>query len=483
MSFSPSAITASTQAASNWTRRQWLRAGAFGTLGLSLPQMLSIEAQSVAAGTQAASGRKARAKNVLLLVEHGGMSHLDTWDPKPDVPSEQRTPFDLVPTSTPGERFTELLTHTAKISDKIAVVRGMRHVQRNDDHGRGMQYVLSGQSPGGPVEYPDMGSVASYVLGSASEYLPAYVQLPATSEFAHMTKSGFLPSSYSAFKATARDAADPAWKVSGMQRNPELTDDRLGQRRTLLAALNQNRTLAHDRNSAAIDTFHQQAATLLTSSQAAKAFDLSTETPKMRERYGAGHRGACYLLGRKLIEAGVRFATIDVRWPSMPGQPGGGNLNWDHHDHIYAKDTCELPGASGAGAGRYGIAHWVMMGSLDRAYSTLITDLDERGLLDETLVVMVTEFGRTPKINKHGGRDHWPDAYSIVFAGAGVRGGQIIGATDRQGAFVADKPHSPDDYAATIYDKLGINREKPLYTQEQRPMFLAHTGTPIPELF
>ncbi|WP_425618651.1 DUF1501 domain-containing protein [Anatilimnocola sp. NA78] len=462
--------------ATAWTRRQWLQAGAFGALGLSLPQMLQLQASG-------ASGRVGKAKNVLLLVEHGGLSHVDTWDPKPEVASEQRTPFDLVPTSTPGERFTELLTHTAKISDKIAVVRGMHHIQRNDDHGKGMQYVLSGHSPGGPVEYPDLGAVASYVLGSACEFLPSYVQLPATSEFAHMTKSGFLPTSYGAFKATARDASDPNWKVSGMQRNPELSDERLGQRRALLSALNQNPTLARDRTTAAIDTFHDQAATLLTSPAAAKAFDLSTETPKMREQYGAGHRGACYLLGRKLIESGVRFVTIDTRWPKMPGEVGGGNLNWDHHDHIYAKETCELPGASGAGAGRYGIGHWYMMGSLDRAYSTLITDLEQRGLLDETLVCLVTEFGRTPKINKHGGRDHWPDAYSIVFAGAGIRGGQIIGATDRQGAFVTDNPHSPDDYAATIYDKLGINRDKPLYTQEQRPMFLAHTGKPIAELF
>lgn len=462
--------------AQDWTRRNWLQAGAFGALGLSLPRLLQLEAH-------AANSRKAHAKNVLLLIEHGGMSHVDTWDPKPDAPSEQRTPFDLVPTSTPGERFTELLSHTAKISDKIAVIRGMRHLQRNDDHGRGMQYILSGHSPGGPVTYPDLGSVAAFVLGSACEYLPSYVQLPATSEFAHVTTPGFLPASYGAFKATARDASDPQWKVSGMQRNPELSDERLGQRRTLLSALNQSPTLARERTTAAIDVFHQQAATLLTSPQAAKAFDLSTETPKTRDQYGEGHRGASYLLGRKLIEAGVRFVTIDVRWPQMPGKPGGGNLNWDHHDHIYAKDTCELPGAAGGGAGRYGIGHWVMMGSLDRAYSTLILDLEQRGLLDETLVCLVTEFGRTPKINKSLGRDHWPDAYSIVFAGAGIRGGQIVGATDRQGAQVVDNPHSPDDYAATVLEKLGINRAKPLYAADLRPMFLAPDGRPIAELF
>ena len=139
---------------------------------------------------------------------------------------------------------------------------------------------------------------------------------------------------------------------------------------------------------------------------------------------------------------------------------GGGNLNWDHHDHIYAKGTCELPGATGAGAGRYGIGHWVMMGSVDRAFSALINDLDQRGLLAETLVCFVTEFGRTPKINKAQGRDHWTHAYSIVFAGAGVRGGQVIGRTDRDGGYVVDQPYTPEDYAGTIYEKLGIDRVK-----------------------
>ena len=457
-----------------WTRRQWIQAGAFGTLGLSLPHMLGLQAH--AAG-------KAKAKNVLLLVEHGGLSHVDTWDPKPDAPVEHRTPFDLVPTKTPGFYFTELLQKTAAISDKIAVVRGMRHVKRVDDHPRGMQFILSGEAPGGPVEMPDLGTVASYTLGSDCRYLPNYIQLPATSEMAHMTRSGFLPAAHSVFKATARDASEPGWQVSGMQRNPNLDATRVDERRQLLSGLNKNPILAQDRGASAVDVFHDKAALLLQSDAASKAFDLTTESPKTREQYGPGHRGACYLLGRKLIEAGVRFVTIDVRWPSGPDYPKGGNLNWDHHDHIYAKESCELPGAGGGGAGRYGIGHWVMTGSLDQAYSTLILDLEQRGLLAETLVCLVTEFGRTPKVNKHSGRDHWPDAYSIAFAGAGVPGGQVIGATDKQGAFVQDNPYAPEDYAATIYEKLGINREKPLYTPEQRPIFIAHTGKPMRELF
>lgn len=456
----------------DWNRRQWLQAGACGALGLSLPSWLALEANAKAP-------KRARAKNVLLLVEHGGMSHVDTWDPKPDAAAEHRTPFSLVPTKTPGVRFTELLSKTAQISDRLAVVRGMRHVTRIDDHPRGMQYMLSGEAPGGPIEMPDMGSMAAHLLGTECNYLPPYIQLPSTSEFAQLTKTGYLPPGNSVFKVTVPDASDPKWKVPGLSLQSSLNEQRLTDRRGLLESLNSEHVLNGTRPASALDTFYQQAANILLSTQAAKVFDLSDEPQTVRDQYGAGHRGACYLLGRRMIEAGVRFVTIDVRWPTSEKTPKAGNLNWDHHDHIYAKETCMLPGAGGGGAGRYGIGHWVMMGSLDQAYSTLILDLEQRGLLDETLVCLVTEFGRTPKLNKHQGRDHWPDAYSIVFAGAGIPGGQIIGETDRQGAYVQANPHAPEDYAATVYEFLGIDREKPVYTPEKRPMFLAHKGVPI----
>ena len=231
-----------------------------------------------------------------------------------------------------------------------------------------------------------------------------------------------------------------------------------------------------------MDRFYEQAFDTLTNSAVTKAFDLHTESPAVRERYGEGHRGACYLVGRKLIESGVRFVTVDTRWPFSPQVPRGTNLNWDHHDHIYADKTCELPGASGAGAGRYGIGHWVMMGSVDRAFSALIEDLHHSGLLDETLVCFVSEFGRTPRINKFQGRDHWTHAYSMVFAGAGVRGGQVIGQSDRDGGYVVAHAHTPEDYASTIYEKLGINRDRPLYTETNRPIYFGHLGEPISEL-
>ncbi|MFT7639191.1 MAG: hypothetical protein ACI9G1_000922, partial [Pirellulaceae bacterium] len=193
-------------------------------------------------------------------------------------------------------------------------------------------------------------------------------------------------------------------------------------------------------------------------------------------------RGQCYLLGRRLIEQGVRFVTIDVREPLTDKTPGGSNLNWDHHDYIYTTGTCNLPGAGGGGRGRYGIGTWWMMGSVDQAFAALIRDMDDRGLLDDTLVCFVTEFGRTPKINKAQGRDHWTGAYSIAMAGAGVPGGQVIGASDRHGGYVTKNAYTPNDYAATIYHKLGLDLGKPLRTADDRPIFIAADGTPIKEV-
>jgi hypothetical protein len=232
-----------------------------------------------------------------------------------------------------------------------------------------------------------------------------------------------------------------------------------------------------------MDRFYEQAHNMLTSPRVAAAFNLQGEPARVREQYGSGHRGACYLVGRKLIEAGVRFVTVDVRWPHAADLPGGFNLNWDHHDYMYNPGSCGTIRNAAGGEGRYGIGHWVMMGSTDTAFAALIEDLDQRGLLSETLVCFVTEFGRTPRLNRFQGRDHWTNAYSIVFAGAGVRGGQIVGRSDRDGGYVMDQPHTPEDYAATVYEKLGIDRQRPLYTANRRPIYLGHEGEAIRELF
>jgi hypothetical protein len=324
--------------------------------------------------------------------------------------------------------------------------------------------------------------VAVNRLGSANRALPPYVMVPGNHEQAAEARSGFLPASTRAFKTGGRDLSDPAWRVGALLPREENQGTRLHSRQHLLQQVDSQLMSAGRLPVAGIDSYFEQAFATLTSPEVTRAFDLRNEPDRVRASYGAGHRGACYLVGRKLIEAGVRFVTVDVRWPLTGETPMGSNLNWDHHDYIYAQRTCNLPGASGAGAGRYGIGHWSMMGSTDHAFAALIDDMDQRGLLAETLVCFVTEFGRTPRLNQYQGRDHWTDAYSIAMAGAGTPGGQVIGSSDREGGRVVSDPHTPEDYAATVYAKLGIDRAVPLYTSSNRPVYL-HDGEPIREIF
>lgn len=456
------------------SRRDVLRLSAAGVLGLTLPQCLAVARETA---------RKAAAKNVLVIYEQGGLSHMDTWDPKPEQVSDDRSPYKPISTKVPGIQFTELLPLTGQIADKLCVVRSMHHARGGADaHPNGTQYALSGAHPAAAsLTMPDIGSVVSHLIGSDCKYLPPYIMVPGNHEQAAETRTGFLPAGTKVFKTGGSDLSDPAWKIAGIVARPENQGDRSAGRHDLRAALDAHQSSARPGlDVQGMDRFYDQAFDMLTSSRVTEAFDLKRESTKVRDAYGAGHRGACYLVGRKLIEAGVRFVTVDTRWPLTKETPKGGNLNWDHHDHIYARGTCELPGATGAGAGRYGIGDWVMMGSVDRAFSALIADMDTRGLLAETLVCFVSEFGRTPKINKAKGRDHWTHAYSIVFAGAGVPGGQVIGRTDREGGYVTDTPYTPEDYAQTIYAKLGLDRDKPLYTSSNRPVFYGHTGKPIP---
>ncbi len=457
------------------SRRDIFRFGAASVLGLSLPNLVKLQARD--------AQRSGRAKNVLVILEQGGLSHIDTWDPKPEVVADHRSPHRPIATSVPGTHFTDLLPRTARIAHKLAVVRSMHHAKPGaNGHPDGTQYILSGAHPNGALEMPDLGSVAGHLLGSACTHLPPYIMVPGNNEQAGSTRTGFLPASTRVFKTGGRDLSDPAWRVDALLPRPENARQRLDDRQRLLRAVDGG--FAADSNAlGGMDRFYQQAHDMLTSPRVAAAFNLQNEPAPIRARYGAGHRGACYLVGRKLIEAGVRFVTVDVRWPFTPNLPGGFNLNWDHHDYMYNAGSCGTIRNAAGGEGRYGIGHWVMMGSTDTAFAALVDDLDQRGLLDDTLVCFVTEFGRTPRLNRFQGRDHWTNAYSIVFAGAGVRGGQIIGRSDRDGGYVANQPHTPEDYAATVYEKLGIDRQRPLYTANRRPIYLGHEGEAIRELF
>lgn len=453
-------------------RRRALQIGSAGVLGMSLPHWLAMEAKATT------DDGKPAAKNVLVILEQGGMSHMDTWDPKPEAPSDHRSPFKPISTSASGIQFTELLANTSRVAHKLTVVRSMFHAKAGaNGHPDGTQYMLSGSHPSSPFEMPDIGCIATKILGSECRDLPPYIMVPGNDEQNASARTGFLPAASRVFKTGGDDVSSPKWKVADLLPRGENSGLRFNSRRQMLATLDQRFSTNHDIEG--MDRFYSQAFETLTSRGVESAFDLATESASTRELYGRGHRGACYLVGRKLIEAGVRFVTVDVRWPYSEEIPGGFNLNWDHHDLIYTSGSCGTIRDKAGGEGRYGIGHWVMMGSTDRAFAALIEDMDQRGLLADTLVCFITEFGRTPKLNKFGGRDHWTDAYSIVFAGAGVPGGKIVGRTDNEGGYVLDDPHTPEEYASTIYEKLGIDRSKPLYTAANRPVLFGHAGEPI----
>jgi hypothetical protein len=435
--------------------------------------------------------RKVKAKQVLVLFEQGGVSHIDTWDPKPEAPSEHRSPFKPVATNVPGIFVTELLAKTSQLMDKLAIVRSMIQPTPGigNSHPKGSQYIFSGEAPGGPEEMPDISSVVSHVLGSSARHLPSNILVPGGSEQVASSTVGFLPPAHKPFK-TGGNPCDPNWTVPNLGLVGGIDADRFRDRTDLLSNLDVGIPGAgRVKDAVALKSLREQAEDMLTNPATRKAFDLKSEPDAVRETYGTGHRGQCYLLARKLIESGVRYVTVDCREPGNSfrdgkavSYSGGGNMNWDHHDAIYSESHTNIPNG-GAGSGRFGIGTWPMMGSTDQALSALITDLDQRGLLAETLVCFVTEFGRTPKINERQGRDHWVHAFSFMLAGAGVPGGQVIGETDADGAYVtSSSAFTIDDYAATIYEKLGIDRHQPIYTPANRPILLARKGTPIAEL-
>lgn len=467
-------------------------------LGLGLTAGATGLASAAAGSAAEANTRGGRARHVLIVLEQGGLSHIDTWDPKPDTITEHRSPFKPIATSVPGIQFTELLAKTSRHADKLAVVRSMCH--RQTGHGEATAFMLQGVEPGGPLSMPDLGTAAAQLIGTPCAYLPPYVMIPGNGEQSSNASPGFLSESLKAFKTGGRDLSDPQWRMRDFALLDGIDGRRLSDRRDLLSNLDiglmpvrpglestrpggpSPSGYSPDSTSQDINRMFDQAFNLLTNPRTSAAFDLQAEPDSIRDNYGRGHRGQCYLLARRLIEEGVRFVVLDVREPETPQTPGGFNLNWDHHDLIYTNGSCGTVRNKAGGEGRYGIAHWVMMGSTDQAFAALLGDLHQRGLLDETLVCFVSEFGRTPRINQFQGRDHWSNAYSIAFAGAGVRGGQVIGSSDRDGGYVQDRPTTPMDYAATVYDFLGIDSSQPVYTRDARPVFLAKEGRPIREL-
>jgi hypothetical protein len=422
-----------------WSRRDFLRVGALAPFGLSLGSLLAAEKSAV---------KRSRAKSVLLVFLGGGISHHDTFDLKPDALEEIRGKYKGIPSTIPGLHVGELLPKMAKTMNKVCLVRSQQH--GNDHHETATNWVLSGRfgSPFG--DHPAMGAVVAQQTGF-SGVVPPYVAVPRNPSFTwELGKSAWLGGRYESFKAGDPNAKD--FKVRDLSLPKDVTPKTLERRATLLKAVDS--LGAHVQGSdqiATYDEFHQKAAQMVLSPQAQSAFDVESESERLRDTYGRHEFGQSCLLARRLVENGVRFVTVNY-------------AGWDHHAKIFEGLDKKLP-------------------QFDQGFSALIDDMTERGLLKDTLVVCMGEFGRTPKINKDAGRDHWGHAGVMMFAGAGVRGGKIIGATDKTGSQVTDRPVSPADVCWTVYEALGIEPNRELRTPEGRPVAILDQGATIHELY
>lgn len=473
-------------------RRRWLQDISLGILGGGWAPWW--------AATAMAQSRAAPARNVLVVYEEGGISQMDTWDPKPEAPADHRSPYEPIATNVPGVHFTSLMPMLSRHADKLSVVRSMTttrvagHIEGCLEFFKGYRFdsPLFGIAPNNfrSHRFPDIGSVATELLGSDCRELPGYVFCPGANLPNHVSNTGFLPAGRAPWKlgtkSLGENLADPNWRVRSLEQVPGLDGARMETRRELLSQL--DRTASQAIPAESIARYQQHAFDLLTSDKVQRALSLRDEPESVLDRYGRDHRGRCYLLGRKLIEAGVRFVTVTVIQPPElvgrrgTGEPNGVFLNWDHHEGIYFPGPCGGPQAM-SNSERYGLSHPVMMPSLDRSLSALLEDMDQRGLLAETLVCFITEMGRTPRLNRWQGRDHWSRAMSIAFAGAGVPGGQVVGQTDREAADVITRPYTPCDFAETVYRKLGISTEARLRMPDGRQVEFAEGGRRIEELF
>ncbi len=427
-----------------WSRRDFIRIGALTPLGLSLGGMFAMEKLASAA----AATRGPRAKSVILVFLGGGISHHDSFDLKPAALEEIRGKYKGIPSTVTGLQVCELLPKMAKTMDKVCLVRSQQH--GNDHHETATNWVLSGRfgSPFG--DFPSMGAVVAHETGFAGK-VPPYVAVPKNPSFTwELGKSAWLGGRYESFKAGDPNAKD--FKVRDLSMAEPMKAEQLERRQTLLKAVDHlSQTIEGNDQIATYDEFQQKAAQMVLTPDAKGAFDIDKESEKTRDRYGRNDFGQSCLLARRLVEGGVRFVTVN----------SGG---WDHHAKIFESLDKKLP-------------------MFDQGLAAMINDLDERGLLNDTLVLCMGEFGRTPKVNKDAGRDHWGHAGSLLFAGAGVRGGKIIGATDKNGSYVTDRPVSPADVCYTVYDALGIDPRKQLLTPEGRPVEILDQGDLIKELY
>ena len=415
-------------------RREFIYTGLVGGLGLTAGDALRLQAQS---------SIQPKAQSIIHIYLPGGAAAQEMWDPKPLAPSEYRGPLKSVQTVLPGVHFSEHLSKTAKIADKITVVRSMTH--GDAAHERGTSTMFTGYRPSPAVTYPSFGAVTSQQLGGRNS-LPAYVCVPqALNEVAG---TGYLSNAYGPF-SLGSDPASPGFKVRDLQTT--VGDERFDRRRGILDTIDSHFKYMEKSDAlASMDTFYQQAYDLISSPQAKSAFDLTKETTAVREGYGNTPAGQRLLMSRRLVESGVRFVSVTY---------GG----WDMHANIGSGMNNTLP-------------------SFDQAYAALINDLDQRGMLETTLVMVSSEFGRTPKINKDGGRDHWPRVFSVALAGGGIKRGYIHGSSDATGGDVETSALSPENLAATLYTQIGIDPESKLVTPDGRPVAIVYNGSVVKDL-
>jgi hypothetical protein len=430
-----------------------------GTAGLGLADLL--RAQAHATETTPASTRK---HSVILLWMRGGPSHLDMWDPKPHAPVEYRGEFGVRPTKVPGILLCDLLPLCGRIMDKWSIVRSLYH---NDaGHSSGDQICFTGY-PSGPNPdeniMPSCGSIVSKQLGHVTPHLPAYVMIP---RMVPGTGPAYLGAAHKPFETGADPARPGPFRVPNFSLPQGVTLERVGDRQALLASFDQlRRDVDAAGQVAAADRFQQRAWEILTSPAAREAFDLDREPRPVRERYGfmlafdpkASNRCGApawsqrILLARRLVEAGVPLVTVDLRW-------------WD--THVKGFESLRLG----------------FLPRFDRAYSALIEDLDQRGLLSSTLVIAWGEFGRTPRVNADAGRDHYPNVFSAALAGGPVRGGRVVGESDDKGAFPKSNAKTPQDVLATLYRHLGVDTQQEHLNATGRPLRVLPSGSPIEEL-
>jgi hypothetical protein len=414
------------------SRRAFLQVGAVGAMGLTLDGFYRQRAA-------AAESKAPPAQSLIHIFLPGGIAHQESFDPKPTAPLEYRGDMSVVQTKLDGVLFNECLAQTAKVADKLTICRSMTHGEAA--HERGTHNMFTGWRPSPAVVYPSMGSIVSHELGVRNN-LPPYVCVP--SQPTNFAGSGYLSSSFAPF-SLGSDPARGGFRVQDLDLPGGVDAQRFTSRKTMLEAVNEHFAGKEKAdNVAAMDTFYQRAYSLLSSAKARQAFNINAEPDRLRDQYGRNAAGQRMLMARRLVEAGVRFVALHYG-------------SWDLHAGIAASTRSQLP-------------------QFDQAFATLIRDLDQRGLLASTLVMVSSEFGRTPKVNGTAGRDHWPKVFSVVLAGGGIKAGSVYGSSDPTASEPQDDPLTVEDLAYTVYHQLGIDPDKKLMSPGDRPVIIVDEG-------